>query len=471
MIKARSAALILLLEGLASSGLQMITIRQTVPFVGSSVLTTSIVISCFLGALALGYYWGGKQSNTNYVKVLATNLVISIGLFGMGLSYLFVSFFFKTISEITIGFAPLHSPLVHLTAFCLLVMSPLVFFLAQTVPLLLHTSKSEHTKSEAAGNATAVSTIGNVVGCLFTSLFLMFYFGVGTSIFINCLVLTGCLFLISGWRLSPLSKVAIPTAFGFLFASHILNIGIANQLFETTTPYSNLNIQNVDKGKMLVINRSSASYIGTEDKSGWPYIELMKDYFEADANMNGKDVLVLGAGGFTLSAASAMGANFTYIDVDEELKTIAEDKFLMEPVKGKFIVADARNYLLTNSKKWDYIVVDLYSNAATIPMHTATSEFFQLVQSRLTASGKSILNIAANPHLSDDYSRNMDYTVRSSFDGCITDITSFENRLVNILYFCSPKQENFAKIRYSDDTTRVAVDGYRTFFSSTWKSY
>ena len=55
MTTKRKAALILLLEGLASSGLQMITIRQTVPFVGSSVLCTSIIISCFLGALALGY--------------------------------------------------------------------------------------------------------------------------------------------------------------------------------------------------------------------------------------------------------------------------------------------------------------------------------------------------------------------------------------------------------------------------------
>lgn len=54
MISSQRAMSILFLEGLASSGVQMVTIRQTVPFVGSSVLCTSIIISCFLGALALG---------------------------------------------------------------------------------------------------------------------------------------------------------------------------------------------------------------------------------------------------------------------------------------------------------------------------------------------------------------------------------------------------------------------------------
>ncbi len=470
MINRRSAAMILLLEGLASSGLQMITIRQTVPFVGSSVLTTSIVISCFLGALAFGYYWGGKQSNKNYADTLIKNLVTSIGIFGIGLSYLFVSYFFKLISELTAGFALLHSPLLHLSIFCLLVMAPLVFFLAQRVPLLIHTAKKESSKSEAAGNATAVSTIGNVVGCLFTSLFSMFYFGVGTSIFINCLILTVCLFIITGLKLTTLSKVAIPVAFTFLAVSHVLNIGVSNTLFQSTSPYSNLSIQNEANGKMLVINRSRASYIGSKERSGWPYIEIMKDYLKSDKNMPGKNVLVLGAGGFTLSAESTMGANFTYIDVDVDLKSISESNFLMEPIKGNFIVADARNYLLTNDQQWDYIVVDLYSNAATIPMHTATHEFFDLVQSRLTHDGKSLLNIAANPHLSDDYSRNMDYTVRSSFDRCITDITSFEDKLVNIIYLCSPKSNAVASI-YTDDTTRVAVDGYRTFFSANWNSY
>jgi len=165
MISRRTAAFVLFLEGLASSGLQMITLRQTVPFVGSSILTTSIVISIFLGALALGYYWGGQQNQSQYTKSLIRNLLISISIFGIGLSYSFVHIFFSSITEITKSLPLIHNPLVHLGIFCLVIMAPLVFFLAQTVPLILNVASQTSTKSKAAGNATALSTLGSVAGC------------------------------------------------------------------------------------------------------------------------------------------------------------------------------------------------------------------------------------------------------------------------------------------------------------------
>ena len=98
MFSTKRAYLILLLEGLASSGVQMVTIRQTVAFVGSSVLCTSIIISCFLGALALGYFFGGKTATEKFSRALLFNLVGAIALFGIGLSYPFVSMFFLSIA-------------------------------------------------------------------------------------------------------------------------------------------------------------------------------------------------------------------------------------------------------------------------------------------------------------------------------------------------------------------------------------
>lgn len=196
MFSTKRAYLILLLEGLASSGVQMVTIRQTVAFVGSSVLCTSIIISCFLGALALGYFFGGKTAPEKFSRALLFNLVGAIALFGIGLSYPFVSMFFLSIADISYGLPILGNPLVHLFAFCLLVMTPLVFLLGQTVPLLLNTADHETRKSEAAGSATAISTVGNVVGCLLTSLVLMYFLGVGYSILVNCLILSFCVLLV-----------------------------------------------------------------------------------------------------------------------------------------------------------------------------------------------------------------------------------------------------------------------------------
>lgn len=471
----QKAAVILFLEGLASSGLQMISIRQSVPFVGSSVLSTSIVISVFLGALALGYYWGGQQKSDRYRKRLVNNILASLVLFGIGLSYSFVSGFYLSVADLTRGIAYLENPLVHLFAFCLLVMSPLVFFLGQTVPLLLNTATAESSKSEASGISFAISTVGNVFGCLITSLVLMYYLGVGFSIFFNCLVLAFCLVFILDWN-SNKSYLVSGLAISCLVVTFFLNVKIAdNYTFEATTPYSNIQVSNTSNGKRLLINRSNASFISDTDRKGWPYIEMIKEAIFSD-NVEGLDILVLGSGGFTLSAENSHGANFWYLDIDEKLKEIAEQSFLKEAINGNFIATDARTFLLTSEKKWDIIVVDLYSNASTIPMHTSTLEFFQLVSSKLNPiNGKAILNIVANPRLNDKFSANIDMTIRSALSRCITDITSYENTLANIVYFCSPSAKDSDKSTivaeyYKDDTNRVAVDGFMSAINSQkWK--
>ena len=471
MISSRRAASILFLEGLASSGVQMVTLRQTVPFVGSSILCTSIIISCFLGALALGYWCGGKTSPERFSQSLLRNLVLAIALFGIGLSYPFTRLFFLTVADLTIGVPVLNNPLVHLLAFCLVIMAPLVFLLGQTVPLLLNTADQSTRKSEAAGSATALSTVGNVVGCLLTSLLLMYFLGVGYSILINCLILGVCVLLVLQPGRLTQNRIMVGVSAFSLAIAFVVNVRLPDQLFAATTPYSNIHIAQDETGKRLVINRSSASYIGDTDRKGWPYIEMMKDAIFAD-DMTGKDVLVLGAGGFTLSAEYDGGANFVYLDIDPALKSVAETHFLQEKIAGEFIAYDARAYLLTSERQWDVIVVDLYTNAATMPMHTATLEFFSLVSQRLAPTGRAVLNIAANPRLSDTYSETMDNTVRTAFSRCVTDITGYRDGLENIVYLCGKKStHDRGRVAglYRDDTTRVTVDGYLAALNGTPK--
>jgi spermidine synthase len=471
MISSQRAMSILFLEGLASSGVQMVTIRQTVPFVGSSVLCTSIIISCFLGALALGYWYGGKTPPERFTQSLLRNLVVAIALFGIGLSYPFTSLFFLTVADLIVGVPILNNPLVHLLSFCLVIMAPLVFLLGQTVPLLLNTADQNTRKSEAAGSATALSTVGNVVGCLLTSLLLMYFLGVGYSIVINCLILGICVLLVLQPGRANLNKMMIGVSSLSLAVAFVVNVRIPDQLFAATTPYSNIHIAQDESGKRLIINRSSASYIGETDRKGWPYIEMMKDAIFAD-DMTGKDILVLGAGGFTLSAETNGGAHFTYLDIDSKLKYVAENHFLQEAITGDFIAHDARAFLLTSEKKWDVIVVDLYTNAATMPMHTATFEFFSLVSQRLASDGRAVLNIAANPRLSDTYSETMDNTVRTAFSRCVTDITGYRDGLENIIYLCGKRSsQDSGRVAglYRDDTTRVTVDGYLAALNGTPK--
>lgn len=454
-MKRHYAALILFLEGLASSGLQMITIRQTVPFVGSSILTTSIVISFFLAALALGYFVGGKRKADTFSKALIINTLLSVAIFGIGLSYVFVSLFFDTLNALTQQTPLLNNPLIHLSIFCLCVMSPLVFLLGQTVPLLLNTAKIATSKSEAAGNATSISTIGNVVGCIFTPLILMSLFGVGVAIFVNCLVLILCIFIMTRFRSLKVLIYSV-TCIGL---TYLFNVTLMNALYLADTPYANYFVDSNSKGNTFIVNRSLASYIDHQTKQGWPYIETIKQAVASNSDI--QNILILGAGGFTLSADNDFFSKkkFTYVDVDPAIKKIAQSHFLNGSINGSFVAEDARFYLIKNKQLWDMVVVDLYTNASTIPSHTVTKEFFELVSQRIDPNGLAAINIVANPTLKDNYSYRIDRTIRSAFNSCITDIQDFKNQLTNIIYFCQPSPSKESVV-YRDDNTRASIDGF-----------
>lgn len=50
---------ILILEGFVTISVEILTIRQLIPFYGNSVIITSIIIGIFLLFLAFGYWRGG----------------------------------------------------------------------------------------------------------------------------------------------------------------------------------------------------------------------------------------------------------------------------------------------------------------------------------------------------------------------------------------------------------------------------
>jgi Spermidine synthase len=92
-------------------------------------------------------------------------------------------------------------------------------------------------------------------------------------------------------------------------------------------------------------------------------------------------VLVLGAGGFTLSHREPLN-HYTYVDIDPAVKEIAERDFLREPIRGEFVVADARAYVRDTALRYDVVVVDVYSALTSIPAHLVTREFWRTTGAR-----------------------------------------------------------------------------------------
>lgn len=442
---------IVLIEGFITVALEILTIRQVIPVVGSNVTVTSLVIGVFLLFLAYGYRQGGKVKD-GYINVLVRNFTISAILIGIGISYAFVELFFNGLAKL-VG----NHQLIVLSIYLLAITAPLVYLLGHTVPITMHLQRDETSQiNEIGGKVLHISTIGSFLGAVLTSVILMRYFGLGITVFILFALLVMMVFYLNfvvefRWSyILILVILSVPIYFA--------NIATEKAIFITTNAFANYQVVDTNipnPGKALVINLSNASFIN-KDKEGYANIEKIKEILFKDLSLKNKKILVLGAGGFTLSAKNTYSNEFTYVDVDPELPKIARENFLKD-INGTVVIQDARQYLLFNKQKYDVIVIDVYTNRTTIPAHLVTAEFLKLIKERLNKEGLAVFNIVANPLFNDNFSKRIDNTIHNVFSTCSVMPLAFNKPKANVIYVC-PNHETTDKTIYIDNMNKVDFD-------------
>lgn len=457
--------IIILLEGFITISAEILTIRQLMPLVGNSVIVTSLIIGVFLLFLAYGYLRGGKRQG-NYAAILANNFLIAALLLGIGLSYSFIDTFFYFLTKLFA--ANSLTLLIALIGYLLLITAPLVYILGQTVPItmkLYRVRRSALPSAKVGGSVTGsknnqvseigeiggtvlhLSTLGSFLGAVLTTLLLMNFFGVATTVFINyCGLLTLITLLMYAakinWLLTIIAIASLPLVYFF-------NLNLERSFFSKTNAYANyyvhddVKLANHDQGKLLEINKYPASFIAHHTGAGFEYMEKIKQILFKDLRLNNAEILVLGAGGFSLSAAGDFGNHVTYVDIDPNIQQIAQDHFIRE-IHGDFVAADARSFLQTSTQQYQVIISDVYSAPNMIPQHLITQEYFRLLSATLAPNGIVIINIIANPLLADKYSKRVDNTIRSVFSNCMVSPGNYGSSRTNILYTCYKPNANTA---------------------------
>jgi spermidine synthase len=440
---------IILVEGFVTVSIEILTIRQLMPIIGSSVIITSIIIGIFFLALAYGYRDGSKYI-PNFKRILIRNFLASAGLIGIGMAYPVVNLFF----HICYSYLKFNN-FVTLIAYLLLVTTPIIYLLAQTVPVIMDLTPKRGTVGTASGRILHLSAIGSFLGSILTSILMLNYLGVAWSIFLNCLgLITITLILLLNKNLIK-NTYAIILGIGLLASAYIININYEKHNFILSNNYANYNIIN---DSILVSNNSHSSRINTANK-GFDYIEKIKQILFKDLHLINKDILILGAGGFTLSADNTHNF-FTYIDIDKDVKKITEERFSKQ-INDKFIVYDARSFLNNNTHLYDAIVSDTFGDKTNIPEHLLTYEYFNLMRKSLKPDGVVIFNIIANPFLQDNYSKRIDNTIRAAFPACMVIPKKYNNQETNILYACRISTEQELKLPkeiYTDNLNQAVVD-------------
>ncbi len=464
---------LIVFEGYVVLSLELLAIRQTVPFVGSGTDTISIIIAAVLMPLAFGYQAGGRfkpgiQADGKYVSPrtrLIRNMLMAMLILLPGLSYAFIAFFFTQIMRLGID---RQQVMILLYSLCFIVVP--VFLLGQTIPLISHYFSKEKLSS-MTGKMLCFSTLGSFLGSIFSTLVLMVTIGVHHTVSLNFIILAGLIFLLSRKKLSEAALLA------FCVAGAALYINSDNMMTKfnivENNQYNTITVFEKEGERHLVLNNNGSSMY-SEEGHKHDYIEFIEDLAIEpiiDGAADPKDILVIGAGAFTLGLEDKHN-HYDYIDIDASLLPISEKLILKQKLTENkaFHPVPARAFLTKTQKQYDLIVIDVYIAGSAVPEHLITIEFFEQVKRRLKPNGSVIGNFIASPNFANRFSRTLDNTLRRVFP--------YMNRYVvkesdvwnqnpyvrtNVIYtythFVEPSSKDIdTKAVYTDNINRVFYD-------------
>ena len=439
--------LILLAEGYASLATEILALRRMVPWAGSAVSVTAVLLAVYLAALAGGYRRGGRLARLGDPRPrLASRLSAAAALAALSLS---------EIGTLAVFGLPIPA-MAQVAVYSIAGIAPVGWLLAECV-LLAHACAPQRDASETAGGIFALSTAGNVLGALATTFVLLRFVGTAAAV----AVLVGGLFLaalIARRRSVPvLASIAVA---GF----PALDLWVEATQYVERNAYADYRIVELkDGGRMLDVSGQAASRHDAEGR-GWDYVErIERTLCEAGETR----VLVLGAAGMTLGKGASCALDITFVDIDPAQRRIAA-RFLGMPAEkaGRFVAADARLYLCGDAGDWEAIVVDTYSNRRTLPQHLLTVEFYRLARSRLMDAGSLYVNHLARP---EDalFRTRAERTLRSVFADCSTWPVAIEQGRGwhealsgpgNLLFRCRKSELDGDRAIYSDALPRADLD-------------
>lgn len=431
--------------GYTSLSFELIMLRQMVNFVGSNTLITSIVMAFILLFLSVGYYIGSVIS---FAKYAVRNIIHKIfsGLavwYVLACSYYVLGVFFYEIYFA--GVTKTVYQIFVLSSLFLVVPSVGLGFVTAALGRVIH-----HFDSDYTGRFMAVDTLGSVLGSLVTTLVLMPLFGVFAAVTMIVFLTSFLLFVLSRpkGRVQSLLSCFLLTACAFVVSNDKFVNAEGNLVLDNAIARVEVVEEDLENGeaqsKVMIINGSFSSKFSNKEELMFPYVQYInKTYIDNLPQDKVHDILILGAGGFTIGMNDKKN-QYTYLDIIKELPEITEEKFEISPlsVNKKFIFEDAYLFLLKSVAKYDIIVVDVYSSKQSIPVNFVTVDFFKMVKEHLSPEGMAIFNIITSPSFKTKFSKRIDNTLRYVFPHSL-------NRQVVSLEYVNPNSDELRNVIYT----------------------
>ncbi len=445
------------LTGTVVMVVEMAAVRAVAPYLGASNYIWTNVIGVMLGALAVGYFLGGRAADrwprpvTLFCLVLLAGVICSLMPYGIRpLARWLVP------ADLGLETAAVQVYQASLIA-TLVLFAPPALVLGGVSPLAIKLLASPDRVGGAAGQVFAISTVGSIVGTFATTLYLIPWLGTRATIIVAGLTLCGAALLgllacASSVLLKSSAALGVGVGLVLLLALGGGEIKASpDQVMEEETAYQYVRVRDVTDEwgrsvRMLQINEAEESYQSVRIPGSVLTDGRYYDYYAVLPLLLGaperKDlnVLVLGLAAGTIPMQLRHfypeGLKVTGVEIDPGVVELGR-KYFDLPAEGESSwldvrIADGRLYLdsLPLAESLDLVIIDAFAKEYYIPFHLATSEAFAAARDRLRPGG--ILGINVSAYSSRDLLLDhLEQTMASVFGGAYrVEVDGYANYMI-----------------------------------------
>lgn len=371
--------------------------RVLAPFLGTSTVVWTSIIGVMLGAMSLGYWWGGRLADKSpKASTLALVILAASGFTALiGFSRVFI------VEMIQYSGSGLH--LGSLQA-AVLLFAPPAALLGMVAPFAARIRLSDCAHAgRTVGRLYALSTLGSIVGTFAGGFFLISWFGSAAIQFLLAAVLVLASLLCHAGRWQAKACLAAAYVGLYLLAAVDARAYAAHNIFDVDTPYQRVLIypsRDFTTGKSTL-----AMSTGPEGVQGAVYTEepeglalnytrylTLAGHFAPDF----RSVLVLGGGAYAFPRyvlEHHPQASVDVVELDPGVTRLAREHFhLRDDPRMRLIQEDARTFLNANKTRYGVIVEDAFNSHASIPFHLTTVEAMRRLSDSLDDRGVLLVN-------------------------------------------------------------------------------
>lgn len=396
--------------------------RIIAPFFGVGIFVWTALISVTLLSLSAGYWFGGKLADR---RPQAETLFILIGLAGAWL--LLIPWIRQPVLYFSV---PLGLRLGAVVSASLL-FGPALLLLGCVSPYVVRLGSSALEKlGSTVGLFYAVSTAGSFLGSMLTGFYLLTYLGVGKAITfsgVGLLALSAIYFWLAGRRPAASALAA------FLFLPLLLSPArpveakladgtIARIVDHQDSFYGDVKVIDYRYGAKAIRELTIDGLVqgGIDLNNGQPIYEyfVLMQHLPQHLRPELQSALVIGLGAGVLPQSYArQGLQTEAVDLDQKVYDLAIKHFDLSP-SIKVYVEDARAFLMRPGKRYDLIVLDVFTGDTT-PEHLLSMEAIRTLKSRLTPGGIVAFNLIGSLNAPDAALPSIIRTVKEAFGNAL----------------------------------------------------